>query len=214
MCTDNHDDRREPAVEEVAPEMRKMLFAAFASTMLLALALPAGAFAHRAHHRSARHTARHRHKHAAIRVLDFHAAAAPGAPSTPAGTGTQPTTPQGPEKAGTVASFTGGVLTIKLNDNSLVSGKVTEETEIHCTSASGSGGEGDQGDASPVRAHESWAHAADEQSEAGTDTDDQPGEGEQSNCPANPLGEGIPVLDAELELGPAGAVWKHVDLLE
>lgn len=197
--------------------MRKMLPAAFVSTMLLALALPAGALAHRAHHRSARHTVRHRHKHAAIRVLDFHAAAAPSAPSTPTGSGIPPApTSPGTEKAGTVVSFTGGVLTIKLNDGSTVSGKVTEETEVHCTSASASGAEDDQGDASPSppQGHESRAHAASEQSGAeGTDTDDQQGEGQQGSCPANQPAEGASVLDAELELGPSGAVWKHVELL-
>jgi hypothetical protein len=187
--------------------MKKMLLAGSASLLLLALALPAGALAHsRGHHRSARHSLRHHRRHAAIQVRDFHASAAPSS------TGSQPTTPPTPEKAGTVVSFTNGVLTIKLaSDGSLVSGKVTEDTEVHCAAASASGGDDEQGDASSTSAHESSV-SGDEQSQEGDDQGDQ-GEGGQS-CSSNPLVEGASVLDAELAITPQGAVWRHIDLLQ
>jgi hypothetical protein len=200
--------------------MRKLLLAAIAGS-LAALALPAGALAH---HHGARHALRHHrhHRHALVHILDFRAAAAPmttTSPTTPATTPQPPT----PETAGTVATFSNGVLTLKLNDGTLVSGKVTENTEIQCTSASQQGNNDGHGDEMSTRAHESWAHSGQQGSQA--DDGQQGAQGQEGNdqgdqddneggCPANPLTEGAKVLDAELEIGPAGAVWERVDLLQ
>jgi hypothetical protein len=205
--------------------MRKLLPAALMSCLLLILAVPAGALAHsRGHHHSVRHARRHHRRHAVIQIRDFRASSAP-AQSMPASP-TSPTPP--PEKAGTVMTFTGGVLTIKLNDNSTVSGKVTEDTDISCVSASAPQGDDDNGDGSQSRAHESWAGSGDQsqggaaqsqgQSEEPGERDDQgqgddQGEGSQG-CTGNPLTEGATVLEAELAIGPNGSIWRQVAVLQ
>lgn len=66
---------------------------------------------------------RHRHAH----VLAFHAQAPAGSTSGTTG----PSSTSGPsDSAGTIASFSNGVLTITLNDGSTVSGKVAERTQM------------------------------------------------------------------------------------
>src|ERR1700704_4572200 len=137
--------------------MRRILIAAFTT----ALALPGVALAHAGEHQRGedRHGARHGERHHArhhhhARLLAFHAQAPAGmVPSTGEGPPTSPM-PVAAPRAGTVASFTGGTLTITLNDGSTVSGKVTPRTEIECGAAMasaadhGDGGRsnGDNGD--------------------------------------------------------------------
>src|SRR5690348_13865647 len=97
--------------------------------LALALAVPSAALAHngRGHH--------HHHKahHAKFRFEHI----GPTGVSGPSTTPTTPTTPSGtpPPSAGKVTSFENEVLTITLNDNSTVSGKVTSDTRIECVSA-------------------------------------------------------------------------------
>ena len=124
--------------------MRRIFLMALASS---ALALLAPGVASASHHGKSRHHAHHaRHRSSRPRLLQFGApipatgaaGSAPQsssgiAPGSPATTTTSPS-PTG-ETAGTVKSFTEGVLAITLNDGTTVSGKVTEETEIHCQSA-------------------------------------------------------------------------------
>src|SRR5262249_7738571 len=98
----------------------------------LALAAPQVASAHhgRHHHRHHAHHARFRHF------------------GTVSNT-TTPTTKSPVTPAGTVKSFTEGVLTITLADGTTtVSGKVTEDTEIACLTpgTEGSGDDDNQGD--------------------------------------------------------------------
>jgi len=194
--------------------MRKLLLPAFASCSLLVLAAPAGALAHsHAHRRGARHSARRHHRHAVIQLRDFKAS---GAPPLPAGAaepaGPQQPAPPVPEKAATVVSYAAGVLTIRLNDNSTVSGKVGEETDIRCVTAAAPEGGEDEGQESSMRAHDSSV-GGDEQSQEGDDQDQQQGDGEHG-CTGTPLSEGATVLDAELAVGPGGAVWRHVEILQ
>ncbi len=92
--------------------MRRVAFTVFA-TMLIAGAVPAAALAHHHHHHHFKHHARFR------RFGDQ---------------GTAPTSTSSSDNAGTVQSFTNGVLTITLNDGSTVTGKVTDATELECTS--------------------------------------------------------------------------------
>jgi hypothetical protein len=192
--------------------MKRILLVAVSSTAL-SLAAPAIASAH--HHGTKRH---HKHHAAKVRVLDFRASAAPSTSSP-----TTPTTPA-TETAGKVTSFKEGVLTITLTDGTPVSGKVTEQTELHCTPATpGSGGEdnddqsgsgeGDQGSSGEARASESsrnLAHVADNGGDGGGDGAD---EGQQS-CTTAALVEGAMVREAELSITSAGAVWDHVDLIQ
>jgi hypothetical protein len=187
--------------------MKRILLVAVSSSAL-ALAAPAIASAH--------HHAKHHHKHhgAKTRVLTFRASAAPTtSPASP----TAPTTPT-TESAGKVASFKEGVLTITLNDGTSVSGKVTEQTQIHCSAPpttggednddEGGSGEGDHGSSGQPRASESSRHLA-----RAADHGDGGDEGQQS-CTTSALTEGALVREAELSISSAGAVWDHVDLIQ
>jgi hypothetical protein len=180
--------------------MKRILLVAVSSSAL-ALAAPAIASAqhHGKHHSGKHHAAR-------ARVLDFRALAA-ATPATPASPGT--------ESAGKVTSFKEGVLTITLTDGTVVSGKVTEQTEIGCTSATSAAGgddnddEGDSGEgvASSTEGFGGDAHAA----SSGDDAQDGSDEGQQS-CTTAAVVPGAMVREAELILGSAGAVWEKVDL--
>jgi hypothetical protein len=166
---------------------------------------------HRGHHVHARH-------HARLRVLDFRAAAAPATTAPVAGS--TPASPAG-ESAGTVTSFKEGVLTITLTDGTPVSGKVTENTEIHCQSATPSVGddqdeqqgqeqEADDNGSSGSSHGDAVAHQADHGS--GGDEGQQGSEEQQQSCTTAALVPGAKVREAELRISGSGAVWDHVDL--
>lgn len=208
--------------------MRRMLIAAAASSML---ALAAPGLASAAHKSKCHHHAHHacaKSRHASrARVINFgrplSALGATG-PVGPSGTGTTPTVPSMPaepaETAGTIASFTGGVLTITLKDGSTVSGKVTENTEIQCqpaTPMTEGGGEDQSGDKSSGDG-EDEVHGASGISSHGDSMsggeDGQDGNGEQqSACTTAALVPGTVLAEAELSVGSSGAVWDHVDLI-
>ena len=106
--------------------------------------------------------------------------------------------------AGTVVSFTGGILTIMLNDNSTVSGMVTNDTEIECqtmendVARDGGPGSGDHGDGGD--------------NQGGDDQGgDNQGEDGQS-CALTALMPGTTVDGAELQLSGSGATWTKVEL--
>src|ERR1700749_1050523 len=117
--------------------------ALIASTALVALAcalLPAAALAHHHghehHHHGRAHPARH---HSHLIVIPGSGPPPGSAGSTPANAGDTGQPQASPGNAGTVVSFTEGVLTVKLGEGAsatTVSGKVDEETEIHCIQAS------------------------------------------------------------------------------
>jgi hypothetical protein len=142
------------------------------------------------------------------------------------------TTPSG-EPAGKVKSFEKGVLTITLTDGSPVSGKVTEQTELECRSATPSTStEGDdQGSGDDVAGRESGEHGGpsvtgeaasndqsqgdegggdDEEGQQGTEGHDQ----SQQSCTTAALVPGAVVGEAELKLSGEGAVWEKVELLQ
>jgi hypothetical protein len=117
-------------------------------------------------------------------------------------------TPDGQENAGKVATFDGTTLTIELFDGSMLSGMVTESTEIECDHSGGEvqtaddsqgEGEGTSGDA---------GQASDEEEEK---PDDQEQAGEAS-CGTASLAPGAPIREAELEVGPEGAVFHSIHL--
>jgi hypothetical protein len=194
--------------------MKRTLIAIMASSMLV-FAVPAVASAAHGKHHHARHASTHRRHAKRARVLTFAAATAPvgGAQTTPAAPVT-PTT----ETAGTVTSFTNGVLTITLTDGTVVSGKVTEETELHCQSATPpSSNEGDdQGGGDDQNGRESGEHGG--PSAIGMEHRDvQANNGEDGNtepCTTAALVPTTKVLEAELSLSSAGAVWEKVDLVK
>src|SRR4051794_10067825 len=100
--------------------MRRVLLLALACCGLLAIG-PAATQArshHRHHHKAKRHARHHSRRHAR-KFGDV-----PSSGSSATGGSDSTTSPD----AGTVASFTSNVLTIKLNDGSTVSGTVTSDT--------------------------------------------------------------------------------------
>jgi len=199
--------------------MKRMLLAAGASATL-ALTAPVLADAHKS-----KSACRHHHSHHACtlskahrsRVLRF---GSPASVNGPAGTST-PATPTSPEEtAGTVGSFKEGVLTIKLKDGSTVSGKVTESTELRCMSASpaGEGSDDDQGEDSGDdggSSHVVSSRGDDMSGGAGDDgAGDDDGAPSAGACTTEALTEGTVVAEAELKIGPGGAVWEQVELVK
>jgi len=191
------------------------------------IALAAPALASATHHsRSACHHRAHRaceHVHHArhARVLVFGTAPTGTTTGAPTTAPTSSTPASADQTAGTVASFTGGVLTITLTDGSTVSGKVTEETEIHCmatASAEGleDGHDGEGGEDSGEDSHGgsgTSAHAADS-SQGGSDDGGDGEHGESSPCTSAVLTPGAVVREAELSVSSGGAVWDHVDVIQ
>jgi len=172
--------------------MKRLTLTAFASALVLAIA-PASALAshhHKRHHHKRGHHARVVHK----RFGDVNN---PATPST-----------QTSDGVGKVDSFTNGVLTMKLNDGSSVSGKVTNDTEIECEAAE----------------NESAMHADGDGGDGGGDNSggddngrgDDNGGGDDENgqsCTSADLASGTSVTGAELRITSAGAVWEKVRLM-
>jgi hypothetical protein len=127
--------------------MRRRILLTVTGMMALALSAPGAALAASHHHHNSKHHVHHARvsfRHAA-RVSFRHlgplsaGAGAPGGSTstspTTKPTTTTPTPTPTEENAGEVTSYTGGVLTLKLGNNSEVSGKVTINTRFHCISA-------------------------------------------------------------------------------
>jgi len=210
--------------------MRRNLLMALGA-ISLALAVPSAALAHqgRGHHHH--HKAKAKALHAKFRIVHIGATTTTPA-STPASTPTtSPTTPTTPpENAGTVASYTGGVLTLTLNGGSTVSGKVTANTQIECVSATPApppaeqgddngpgddqnGGEGNQGNQGQGQGNQGPG----DQGNAGDDSGDQgagsaPGTTEPP-CDSSALVPGALVRAAELRIGPGGTELESILLV-
>jgi hypothetical protein len=181
--------------------MRKILLSVVASCAVIAF-VPASALAHGHHHK------RHHHHHAHhARVRHW------GSDDNSQGAGQSQD-----QTAGKVASFTNGVLTIALNDGSMVSGKVTSDTEIECEASDTS---------STMQSHESGDDnggsdnadnndQGDDNNDQGEDSQgDDNGQGDDDAnqaCDMSNLTPGTVVQEAELKVSSAGAVWKNVDL--
>lgn len=203
--------------------MRRSLLTATGITAL-ALAMPGAALAHNGHghHHHHHHRGRAHAHHAKFRMVHIGSVTTttPTTPTTP--------TPPAPANAGTVTSYTGGVLTLTLNDKSTVSGKVTNETRIRCVKATpptmepGAEGPGDdngqgddqsRGDMSQQQGDHSqgaWRHGDD------GDDDDGPGPGAgepEPPCDSSSLVAGAVVRAAELRIGPAGTEFESVLLV-
>jgi len=173
--------------------MRKVLFAAVASSVAMAVA-PAVAFAdshhHRGHHRTHRNHAR---------VRDEHFGSWKDENAAPSKSG---------QNAGTIASFRDGVLTLTLNDGSMVSGQVTDATEIKCEAVE------------PQETGHS-RHADGDHGGGNNGGDDNGNNDDQSEaahgapmCSSATLVPGAVVRDAELTISGAGAIWQEVELAE
>lgn len=195
--------------------------ALFVSTALTALAcaLPSGALAHGRHH--------HRGHHHANRARQaWH-----DGWGTHSGTGSSGIQNVGPtqgnpgENAGTVVSFTEGVLTIKLGEGekaTTISGKVNEETQIHCFSAPSTTPTTPTANTSDNRGWGSWRHEGQQDSSAeGTGRQDDQGSGDDNGgdsnshcqCSTTNLTPGTVVHRAELSLDGSGAVFREILLV-
>jgi hypothetical protein len=142
--------------------MRKPIFTLFACVALFAIA-PASALAK--HHHKRHHARTHHTRIKRFGVLDT------------TGSTTLPSTPTTPtsDTAGTVTSFTNGLLTITLNGGTTtVSGMVTPDTELNCTSASAPQMQGD--DAGPVGGGDNGGSTTGTTTPGGTTTGDDNGD--------------------------------------
>ena len=174
--------------------MRKLLLSVVASCALVAF-VPATAVAKRHHHHSRVHHARVHHK-------TF------GSDWTQSGSSTSGST-SSDGTAGTVQSFSGGVLTILLaNGGSTVSGQVTNATEIECKAPEPTGMHShDQGDDNGGGDDQGDNNQGDDDQGQG---DDEPG---GQSCDSSNLTHGAVVREAELNLSSAGAVWQKLELV-
>lgn len=179
--------------------MRKVLFAAVASSIVLAIA-SASALAHGHHHR--RHHDAHR-THG--RVRDEHFGSRTDTNMSPSST---------MQNAGTVASFSNGVLTLMLNDGSMVSGQVTNSTEIKCEAAEQEMEHSRHADGD----HGGGSNGGGDDNGRGDDHGDDNDQGNDGQgapmCSTGSLVPGATVRDAELAISGTGAIWSEVELAE
>lgn len=186
--------------------MRRTLIMTIASSFVLAVA-PGAALAHH-------HGGKHKGHHHRVHVKKFGSDT-----SNPNGGTTSPSS----DTAGTVSSFSGGVLTLKLNDGSMVSGKVTNDTEIECkapenqpTTGDDDNGSGDDnsGDGDHQggdnQGQQAGSHDASDTGDNGNENEDQ-NQG-QAACDSSALTPGAVVREAELRISSGGATWKKVEL--
>ncbi|HEV3070308.1 MAG TPA: hypothetical protein VGY76_02640 [Solirubrobacteraceae bacterium] len=221
--------------------MRRLLLIA-AGMAALTLSVPGAALAshgHNHHHKRKAHHAKIRFEHVGPTGTSITGSSTGTAPVT----GSSPTTTPAPENAGKVASYTGGVLTLTLNDNSSVSGKVTSATRIECVSATapppgmeqdngngngngpgddnGSGDDNHQGDQQhegnqqPSAPVAGQLQSTDDNQGSGDDQDDE-GQGSSASeppCDTSALVTNAIVRAAELRIGPSGTEFESIVLV-
>ena len=129
----------------------------------------------------------------------------------------------GHEKAGQIASFTGGVLIVHLFNGDDVKGTVDADTEIECRTApsattaaraadDGDGGGGDDDNSGPGSNHQGQGDDGDRHGD--DEGDDNDGEDHnQPGCDATKLTAGATVGEAELKATPAGLVFEKIELV-
>jgi hypothetical protein len=108
----------------------------------------------------------------------------------------------GDENAGTVATFTGGVLTITLAKGGTLAAKVTPDTEIECDDATAKASSDGPGDDD---------NEGDNQNDDGDHQDGDHGD-DGASCAADALTTGRQVKEAELKTQNGEAIWEKVEL--
>jgi hypothetical protein len=108
----------------------------------------------------------------------------------------------GDENAGTVATFTGGVMTITLAKGGTLAAKVTPDTEIECDDATAKASSDGPGDDD---------NEGDNQNDDGDHQDGDHGD-DGASCAADALTTGRQVKEAELKTQNGEAVWDKVEL--
>jgi hypothetical protein len=208
--------------------MKRIFLTAMASSTL-ALALPAVASAHHGgRHHGARHASAHKRHAAQARTVTFGAPGAitpaSGSSTTPPAAPVAPSTPSS-ETAGTVASFTNGLLTITLSNGSTVSGQVTDATELECqpaTPPATTGGDdegaddGEHGEPAPSswQQHDGGQQGEDGGDSQGNEAGDGGGDSVQQTCTVAALVPGAIVREAELSVSGAGSIWDKLALVQ
>jgi len=163
--------------------MRKIMLTVVATCAVVAF-IPATALAHG----HGRH-----HHHARIQHRQFGRAWGLAGKSTPAN-------PTAAQDAGTVQSFTNGVLTIALANGQTVSGTVTPDTEIECRAS----------DTSAMPGWQSHDQGDDQGEDQGQGDDDNQN---AQNCDTSALTAGTVVHEARMSVSGAGANWDKVELV-
>jgi hypothetical protein len=191
--------------------MKRLLLTAFACAIALAVGTGAGLASAQGghHHRSHRaHKTRTHIRH--FGPLDSTgmtgSTGSTGSTGTTGATGT--TTP--PLSAGTVASFTDGVLTIKLTDGTMVGGKITDETQLDCQSSTSQPGNGEGDDADENGGQGGDDQGGDQEDQGGGNGDDESQQG--VGCTLTAITSGTVVFEADLRISPMGSVWESIDL--
>lgn len=191
--------------------MRRVLLSTLALTALT-LTGPATALANHGRHR-------HHHHHARVHFVHL------GTRGTPSPGDTPPTPPTN-ESVGKVASFTGGILTLTLNNESSVSGTVANHTRIKCVSATvpptsepskGSGDDNGMGDDQSGGDRNQGApqgRGRDEHGQGGGDDQDDDGPiTTEPPCDTSVLAAGAVVHEAELRIGPSGTEFESIEIV-
>jgi hypothetical protein len=194
--------------------MRKLLLTAVAAATVAAGPGATLALAHSGEHRQHHPAAPGRRHHRPERF-----GAIPGAPAGATGpTGvTGPIGPPlpAPQSAGMVASFANGVLTIRLNNGTTVSGAITDATRLGCEPLAGrQAGDGDRNDNDGNggnRGSNNSGGGGDGGGPGGGPGDDE-GNGNVS-CTLAAVTPGTVVEEAELQVSSSGGVWESLLLV-
>lgn len=113
----------------------------------------------------------------------------------------------GQEKAGTVTSFTGGVLIVHLFNGDDVKGTVDADTEIECEDAP-------QVTTAPAARAADDGPSDDDEGDDDRGDDDEGGDDDQGqSCDATKLVAGAVVQEAELKATAAGLVFTQIELI-
>jgi hypothetical protein len=197
--------------------MRRTLLTAV-GVLALALAVPGAALAHHGHGHHHHHKAKAHHAKFRFRHIGAMGAGASG-PTGPTG----PTGPPTPENAGTVVSYstTTNILEIKLNDESVVKGKVSDRTRIECVKATplteGEPGDESQGDDQGEGDDQSRGDMSQsgwgDHKDSGDDDDGGEVGTAEPPCDTSALVPGAVVRAAELRIGPGGTEFESIVLV-
>jgi hypothetical protein len=206
--------------------MRQRIVLLVVTAVAALIITPGAALAH--HHRHG-HDARRHGVHARHARLLHLGSAVSQTTTAPDGSTRNPGSPQGTNTqtgqgtAGTVASFENGVLTIRLNDGSIVSGKVTEQTRISCLAAGASqSGDDDQGAGDDQPGQQSGEQGNpdgaqfqhDQQDAVISSEDSGDNEDNMQSCDTSALKAGAVVQEAELLIGGSGSIWRDVEIVQ
>ncbi len=196
--------------------MRRIVLMITASVLTLGLAATPALARHRSHHHHRSHL-----RHASVRRERFGTSDTQQANAT-----SDPSSPT----AGTVTSFTNGVLTITLGSGSTVSGMVTDRTEIECSAPEqGDNNAGDGNDDNGNNGNDVSMRHADQgpgggdnsngndggsnNGDQGDQGDENGNQGGQSACTTAALAATTVVQEAELSLSGNGATWTKIELV-